>query len=168
MKAKTMKYRVLCHILVFLLCVSGLLAQTAVQDSLKTVTSTNATVHQSRNAINTLYLELGGNTLSILSINYEQEFAKNFSFRVGLGLGSPVTLAGLVNGFVGDYDHRFEYGVGFALAASYSFQIFPTARLGYRYQPINGGFNFGIAFTPVFFYEVPVFPFGGISLGWGF
>jgi hypothetical protein len=42
--------------------------------------------------------------------------------------------------------------------------------LGYRYQPLDGGFLFRLAFTPIF--SSPVFskfqPWGGVSLGWAF
>jgi hypothetical protein len=40
--------------------------------------------------------------------------------------------------------------------------------LGYRYQPLDGGFLFRISFTPIF--SSPIFtkfqPWGGVSLGW--
>jgi hypothetical protein len=52
-------------------------------------------------------------------------------------------------------------------------------RIGYRYQPLSGGFNFGLTFTPLvsvndfppsvnFLQRLYIQPWGGISLGWGF
>lgn len=182
-----MKYRVLCHILVFLLCVGGLLAQTAVQDSLKLQNSTNASVvtQQEQSSTNTISVEIGGNALVWLSAHYEYKFAENFAFKIGLGL-LPLSLAASINGSIGNGDHRFEYGLGLTFAlypvmgihppligGAISKSLFsaspfhPTARLGYRYQPVNGGFNFGIAFIPIFYQET-IQPYGGISLGWGF
>ncbi len=166
-----MRY-VLCHILVFLLCVGGLSAQTVVRDSAQVVQSTQASVQAERTAWNTVHLELLGNGL-IGSISYEGAVSKYLTLRLGLGftpLGVivPITL----NGFIGERDHLCEISAGAVWTRTDprgggDFELGATFRLGYRYQPLHGGFNFGAAFTP-FILSNGFQPWGGISLGWGF
>lgn len=162
-KTKTMKYRVLCHILVFLLCVGGLLAQTVVKDSAQVVQSTQANVQAERTAWNTVHLDLAG-LGSLFSLSYERFFSEGAAIRFGIGPSSFVTFSG----FIGEGEHRFEIGGGFVLvdngAIRSSLALYSALRLGYRYHPLKGGFNFAIAFTPI----LSLAPWGGISLGWGF
>lgn len=162
MKTKTMKYRVLCHILVLLLCVGALSAQTVVQDSTQMAKSTQASVQAERTAWNTVHLELAGVGF-LFSLSYERFFSEGTAIRFG-GPAPFVTFSG----FIGEGEHRFEIGGGFVLvdvgAIRSSLVLYSALRLGYRYQPLKGGFNFAITFTPT-----ELFPlWGGISLGWGF
>ena len=66
-----MKYRVLCHILVFLLCAGGLFAQT--QDSTQIIY---------RTARNIVFVEGLGNG-GYYSVNYERFLLDAISLRVG-------------------------------------------------------------------------------------
>ncbi|MFY7998246.1 MAG: hypothetical protein ACOVSW_06555 [Candidatus Kapaibacteriota bacterium] len=161
-----MKYLVLCHILVFFVCLAGSVAQT--QDS----TQVPLKVSDKRLAQNTVFLELFGNSL-VYSINYERTVSQNFSLRAGfsyvpMGQNSFVAFPLLVNGFLGEGAHRFEASLGTTIVLSYNALPSFTGRLGYRYQPLDGGFNFAIAYTPLFSpgFFVPLWI--GISLGWGF
>lgn len=163
-----MKYRVLCHILVFLLCVGGLLAQTVLQDSLKLRTSWN-----------TVFLEFLGNG-GFISASYEGAISSNLSIRAGIGwTASTLFMPCTISTYIGANEHRGEVGGGLILLPGYiqqplkEFPFAATARLGYRYHPLLGGLNFGIAFTPILGYglstrTIQVVPWGGISLGWGF
>jgi hypothetical protein len=45
--------------------------------------------------------------------------------------------------------------------------VFGTATLGYRFQPLDGGFMFRIGLTP-FFNSGGAVPSGGLSLGYAF
>ena len=95
MKTETMKYRVLCHILVFLLCVGGLLAQTVVRDSAQMVQSTQASVQAERTAWNTVHLELLGLGL-IYSVSYERHLSKSFALRFGASYAPPPQGLGII------------------------------------------------------------------------
>lgn len=171
-----MKYRVLCHILVFLFCVGGSSAQTVAQDSAQVVQSTQASVQAERTAWNTIHVELLGMGGS-WSVGYEGAIARYLTIRLGasvnsLGIVIPFTL----NGFIGGEEHLCEVGGGVVFVGSYGQDgrtgFDAALRLGYRYQPLHGGFNFAATFTPHIFlaeYDSPHFqPWGGISLGWGF
>jgi hypothetical protein len=170
-----MKYLVLCHILVFLLCVSGLAAQTVLRDSTQVVQSTQASVQAERTALNTVHLELLG-LGAIYSLSYEGHLSKNLAARFGagftpLGLYIPFT----ISGFIGDGKDRCEIGGGVIWQSGNNYRnagFNAGLRLGYRYQPLGGGFNFAVTFTPIIFlvdYSRPNFqPYGGISLGWSF
>jgi hypothetical protein len=83
---------------------------------------------------------------------------------------------------LGSTNHKLELGAGLALS-SYSGQgsfglteevaaggFFPvgTAIAGYRYVPGDGGFNFRIAFTPLFHPDLGFFPWAGLAFGYGF
>lgn len=181
-----MKYRVLCHILVFFMCLSGLAAQT--HDSTQIL---------SRTARNVVFVEGLGNGI-VYSVNYERFLSDVISLRVGFSW-LPVTVFSTsqersilpisVNYFLGQGEHRCELGVGLTVMysirryrpdpmipiipddPSFYLQAYPTARLGYRFQPMNGGFVFGVTFTPILVLDTPYTtfqPWGGISLGWGF
>lgn len=158
-----MKYRVLCHILVFLLCVGGLFAQTVVKDSAQVAQSTQASVQVERTAWNTVHLELAG-LGTLFSLSYERFLSEGTAIRFGIGLSPFVTFSG----FLGEGEHRFEIGGGFNLVDGGGIRsspvLYSALRLGYRYQPMKGGFNFALAFTPI----LSLAPWGGISLGWGF
>lgn len=177
-----MKYRVLCHILVFLLYVGGLSAQTAVKDSVQVVQSTQASVQAERTAKETVFLELLGNGFAY-SLNYERLLNEQYACRIGFSTLPPYYyfLPLTASYFIGQNEHRFEMGGGGVLALLPKLQpstpiipaFFLVLRFGYRYQPLNGGFNFAVTFTPLWdvgynLWSPRVSPWGGISLGWGF
>ncbi|MBL7993469.1 MAG: hypothetical protein JNN25_18670 [Candidatus Kapabacteria bacterium] len=177
-----MKYRVLCHILVFLLCVGGLLAQTVLQDSVQVAQSTQANVQAERTAKETVFLELLGNGFAY-SLNYERFLSEQYAYRIGFSTLPPYYyfLPLSASYFIGQNEHRLEMGGGGVLALLPRIQqnvsvipaFFLVLRLGYRYQPLNGGFNFAVTFTPLWdvghnLWSPRVSPWGGISLGWSF
>lgn len=122
-----------------------------------------------RFAANTFHLEALGNGMPY-NIGYERVLTKMRWFNVGLGVGGgyfpskvlPVMSANFeVSMLFGKSDHLFEMGmgarVGYAeyhpkepitndnnqlVSISKGGAIFQTFRMGYRYQPVNGGFFF--------------------------
>lgn len=153
-----------------------------------------------RAAKNTIFIELGGNAL-LYSLNYERFISDDFSVRAGFGYiamsSSSTTSEGTVNAkvsllmvpilanyFVGGENHKLGLGLGvsvwaFSGAISVAgaksdgsvFWPVPTAFVGYRYAPKNGGFNANVGFTPFFAFanESSVFvPWFGGGLGYGF
>lgn len=149
-------------------------------------------------AANTIHFELLGNGI-LYSINYDRLINHNFSARVGYMYLSaeatssdpndptkvtfsmsliPVTASYLM----GPGNHRLELGGGPVIAfvsadindgvqgISGSGLASIVGIIGYRYQPMDGGFNFRAALTP---HYVPngdthFLPWGGISLGYTF
>lgn len=122
-------------------------------------------------AKSTVYIELFGQGISI---NYDYRFHPNFSFRIGSGFAIyafslPVTL-NLLTG--SKTPHHIELGFGFILVGYKDLGgVVPTANLGYRFQPKNGGFFFKIAWTPIIpvtsnFDEGKVW--SGLSIGYTF
>lgn len=126
---------------------------------------------------NVLYLELGGNAL-IYSINYERFLTSDLALRVGAGFMSvnandqnnaearvSLLLAPIMLGWTGARSgaHAFELGGGILVARAGASvrdgaggtdfdsgsRVWPTATIGYRYVPLQGGFHFKAAFTPV-------------------
>jgi hypothetical protein len=164
-------HRVLCHILVFLLCVGGLSAQTVVQDSAQMVQSTQASVRLERTAWNTVHLELLGVGF-LYSLSYEGFFSEGTAIRFGAGWSPSTLFVPLTfSGFIGDGEHRCEIGAGGVYLSDNvggflhsNSGLYWALRIGYRYQPLKGGFNFAITFTPTEYFPL----WGGISLGWGF
>jgi hypothetical protein len=163
---------VLCHIVLLCAFALGAVAQETQKDSVFITSSTQASVQTERTAWNTVHLELLGNGF-IGSISYEGALLKYLTLRTGAGLTPlgiiiPITL----NGFIGEREHLCEIGAGITLTPTDprccgKLDLIPAVRLGYRYQPLHGGFNFGIAFTPLIL-PYSFQPWGGISLGWGF
>jgi hypothetical protein len=113
------------------------------------------------------------------SVNYERFLSDPISLRAGLSfwtngsipfIQDRVICPILINFLTSESGHNFEVGVGAVLVlitiTSYPPGITTTLslRLGYRYQPLKGGFVFGIAFTPIPYQPI----WGGISLGWAF
>ncbi len=155
-----------------------------------------------RTAMNSVYLELGGNA-AWYSLNYERFMMDDAAVRVGLmfmtfsvsassgtstatGSGSwlaaPLTVSYLG---IGSPNHKLELGAGAvmmyfsasgassfnAVANANGFIVAPTAIVGYRYVPVDGGFNFKAGFTPLFISaggKSTFLPWGGISVGYGF
>ncbi|MCU0424514.1 MAG: hypothetical protein MUF71_02690 [Candidatus Kapabacteria bacterium] len=180
MKVKTPKYRVLCHILVFFVCLSGLAAQTTAKNSVQMEPSTQASVQVERTAKKDIFAELLGNGI-VYSVNYEWALDSLYSCRIGF-MALPLYLYFLpitASYFIGQGEHRFEIGGGGVPATVGTLKgeitpaFFLALRIGYRYQPLRGGFNFAATFTPFWdvgsnFWLPRVSPWGGISLGWGF
>jgi len=140
---------------------------------------------QERTARNGLYVELGGNG-GVWSLNYERFVTDDVSLRVGGSytsisdsLGTSVSLLtfpltaswlGLRSG-----NHALEVGAGVVFASAtvstssfgaeaFGSGVIGTGILGYRYAPLDGGFNLRIAFTPLFG-EGGFFASGGVALG---
>lgn len=156
-----------------------------------------ATNSRAEEAANTIHFELLGNGL-LYSINYDRLFSHNFAGRVGWMYFSgdatsddpsdpKVTVTMNLVPITGSYlggpgNHRLEVGGGPVLAflsadvedgvqgISASGLATIVTILGYRYQPMDGGFNFRIAFTPhiVINGDTPFLPWGGLSLGYTF
>jgi hypothetical protein len=142
-----------------------------------------------RTASNVLYIEGGGNAI-LYSINYERFFLENFAVRVGAGYmrlsdnttneNAQVLLAPVMLEFLGARSgaHCFEIGAGALIAyASQSLadgtggtdfqdgsQVWFTGTVGYRYAPLNGGFTFKAAFTPILA-DGNFMPWFGLSAG---
>jgi hypothetical protein len=144
-----------------------------------------------RLARNSIYVELLGSGI-LYSINYDRRFTDRVSGRAGAMLigakseeGEQVSVAlvpVMANYLAGHGSHRLEVGAGpvFAYAGARldvdqfegfedlsAFGLFGGATLGYRYQPLRGGFTFRVGFTPLFA-SGAVAPTGGISFGYAF
>ena len=125
-----------------------------------------------------VYLELGGNS-GAYSVNYDYSLSVSESAKLAVGTGlSALSLYSYHDGpapvqntqffitpeanlLFGKNSHHLETGASLIL-----FQI-PVLRVGYRYQPRKGGFLFRVGFTPLLF-DMDIFPWGGISLGYTF
>lgn len=173
---------VLCHIVLLCTFALGAFAQEAQKDSVQVQSLTQASIQAKRTARRTVFLELLGNGFAY-SVNYEKLFDEQFAGRIGLMTLPPYYyfLPLTASYFIGQYEHRLEMGGGCVPALlpriqqdiSFMPAFFLVVRLGYRYQPLNGGFNFAATFTPLWdvgnnFWSPRVSPWGGISLGWGF
>jgi len=139
-------------------------------------------VHRSQN----VFVEAGGPGL-VLSLNYDTRF---FNSRTGLGAtagvgylprggASLLTVPVQLNYLWGSYQHYFELDAGATLMKYKSAsvgdfipfhndigkRIAGTTTIGYRYQPIDGGFNFRVSFNPVFDRN-SFYPYAGIGFGY--
>ena len=134
-----------------------------------------------------VYAELGGPGLA--SINFDTRFSKNeggFGGRIGVGGFSirdefsdeSVGLIFLpigVNYLIGkDNKNYFEIGAGVTpvfgtgdLISDFS-DTFGHVILGYRSQPLNGGFTFRAFISPVFGNGFFIPYYGGVSFGYKF
>ena len=146
------------------------------------------TVLYKRNAI---YFELLGQG-GLYSINYDVRLTQNLSLRAGITSWQIGVLVGkfrftafpvMLNYLSGKRDSHLELGVGL-MPAHFSFEgtgtyslfnaassgssnaIIGTATVGYRYQPLDGGFVFRIGLTP--FIANGIRLYGGISGGIAF
>ncbi|MDQ3557327.1 MAG: hypothetical protein M3409_11220 [Gemmatimonadota bacterium] len=137
-------------------------------------------------ARNAAYLELLGNGL-LYSVNYDRLFSERISGRVGAALlaadssesaGRVLAVPIMVNYLAGTGNGRLEAGIGALVltgeaenvegSGNESFAgVAGTATLGYRYQPLNGGFVFRAGFTPLLS-GGRFFPWLGISAGYAF
>ncbi len=139
---------------------------------------------------NAIFLELFGQGIG-LSGNIDYRFNSNLTFRAGLsyllfGYGIPLSLNYITEA---NSSHHLELGDGITFinvtpiffSSEPQGAIIPTANLGYRYQPKNGGLIFRISFTPLFlivkeksinhqgrvesYNRISITPLAGISLG---
>ena len=125
---------------------------------------------------NAIYVELGGNGF-IYSLNFDHKFAQHASWRIGARVlpmrggnlsNSFLLLPTMINYLAGSGNSRFELGAGLLHGFhSIGYFLSGTATIGYRYQPMKGGFNFRIGFTPLIS-GYGILPWVGISLGYGF
>ncbi|RYE09386.1 MAG: hypothetical protein EOP51_33350 [Sphingobacteriales bacterium] len=136
-----------------------------------------------------MYLELAGPGLAF-SVNYDTRFSDTrdgLGGRVGFGyfpnpFFSIVSVPVQLNYLVGSRSHFLELGAGATylkvgddnnnkkdndfLSFNAVTGVLGTATVGYRYQPVDGGFNFRISANPV---VGDTFQFtGGISVGYTF
>lgn len=145
-----------------------------------------------------IFLEIGGPGL-FFSANYDTRFSQQrdgLGARIGLGFlpvstDYYITLPVQINYLLGKRSNFLEMGIGATLVYS-SFLRYPdyympvrqsfrireydvagTITLGYRYQPVNSGFNFRASFNPIFIISNYVYnggirfgPYGGISAGY--
>ncbi len=146
-----------------------------------------------RRAKNSMYLELLGNG-GLYSLNYDRMLSNNFGVRLGVSrIGFDIatldqdpdadgkigvsTLSLMTNYLVGQGKNCLELGIG-AMAAFASADVdgvggvsgeglSATGTIGYRIQPLDGGFLFRVGFTPA--YNKDGFStWFGISLGAAF
>jgi hypothetical protein len=147
-----------------------------------------------RTANNVLSVELAGNA-AIYSVNYERFFTDDIAARIGFGYISLTASSGsesasasilfipLMASYmgIGSADHKLELGagplfvsasasasgIGSSAAHASGFGVAGTATVGYHYVPHDGGFDFKIAFTPIFG-AGGFLPWGGLGLGYVF
>jgi len=146
--------------------------------SLSGFTQTNDLISLKPQKTNSIYLELGGNSF-LYSLNYDKLFRTSDATKIALGAGleyltymnadgndygASLCLTPAVNLLFGKASHNLETGVSLFLISG---TVLPAARIGYRYQPVNGGFLFRIGFTPIITTSIFI-PWGGISLGYTF
>ncbi len=156
------------------------------------LTASNLAFSQSKYK-NGVFLELGGAS-ALYSINYERQFYKGFTGRIGLAyISNTVTVPVLFGKVFGSKNHHLEISAG-ATYLNYRTQhydylnvlyreetnngIMLTAFAGYRYQKPDKRFFFRIGFTPIWrrFYSEDKYddeptnfiPWGGMSVGYRF
>ena len=140
---------------------------------------------------NSVFAELGGSA-GLISLNFDKRFSKSpegFGVRIGAGymawqdteiFNFPI----LVNYLAGNNGKYLEMGfgptIGYAQERSepndqgLSFEpginFYGTINLGYRYQPVEGGFNFRAGLSPILnFSPIDIFPIWPyLSFGYSF
>jgi hypothetical protein len=133
-----------------------------------------------------LYLELGGPGLA-LTVNYDTRFglrSDKWGFKIGAGYyntgaNSILSVPFQVNYLYGKHNSFLEMGLGTTFlytkgsdrGDTFYFDnitgFILTGTLGYRYQQQNGGINFRLEFTPLW-YDEGITAGGGISIGYTF
>jgi len=135
-------------------------------------------------APNSIFVELAGQGI-VLSANYDRMLfdttPHNIAIRVGIGLWAQITMgsgsgkSGVTIPVNASYlyggNHKFELGLGFTFAPDIPYSglsdLMITALIGYRYQPIDGGFLIRAGVVPIFGDE-EIFTSAGIGLGIAF
>jgi len=122
-------------------------------------------------APNAMFVQLLGEGPAITA-NYERMLftttPHNIALRAGFGFwgwenGSGVLVPVGVCYLFG-YSHKIEVGIGYAFITDNN--SVSTGVIGYRYQPIDGGFLIRVGFTPLFTNKFE--PWVGLSLGYAF
>lgn len=156
---------------------------------LLTVSFFNTANAQTNQRAQNAFLEVGGAGLSI-SANYDTRFSdqrNGFGVRAGLGylpaaFFSVVAVPVQINYLLGSKSHFLELGAGATylkvgddnkndddnnfLSFTAVTGVIGTSTIGYRYQPVNGGFSFRVSANPMFGETVQLT--GGASIGWTF
>jgi hypothetical protein len=133
------------------------------------------------------YLEIFGNTGLLPSINYDYMIFSvrnnHLSSRIGFvtDFSQFMILPLEMNYFTGHTPHHFELGLGITFEIQFEDQIedyyvpwMLVGRIGYRYQKMEGGWLFRLAFTPLCDYfssggfDRFIQPSGGFSVGYSF
>ena len=173
-------------LLVFLAALSGVVQVASAQDSapppsqgvVEPFGQPVAAPATARTALNSVFLEVAGNTGSFYSLNYER-FSGNWGLRGGVSF-LPAILdhwTVVMGTFVGSYylgegAHKLQFGLG--LTANYDIRsaqyfdtyhepqtetggIAATGVIGYRYLPSDGGLDFGVGWTPYVGFQPGVF-----------
>ena len=162
--------------------------------TLTTAASSEVRGQAERTASNTIFLELGGNAL-IYSLNYERVLPSDMAVRVGFGHVSVSATSGLSSASVtstsipitasylgiggstklelggGVLFQRFSGSTSTGFGNDIEAGVFvPLATFitGLRVAPPGGGFNFKLAFTPIWHPDVGFFPWGSLGFGVGF
>lgn len=132
-----------------------------------------------------IYAELGGNSLKYsLNYDYTLSLAPNTKLAIGIGSGyifyqssggclidtyKFFVITPQANFLISAYkNHYFETGLSLSKVYEDYDNYFATGlRIGYRYQPLNGGFMFRLGLTPLY-YKDSFHIFGGVSAGYTF
>lgn len=136
-----------------------------------------------------VFLELGGNAYHY-SINYERQFAKGLTGRIGVGYVPEILIVPVTIGKIyGTRQHHFEIAGGLDFARNSGvvineeipkYFIALTAFIGYRYQRpdkrlfLRGGFTPILEFyestynLPLYRYTPGFYPAFGVGLGYRF
>jgi hypothetical protein len=129
-------------------------------------------------APNAMFVELLGRGIALTAIYERMLFATiphNVSLRAGFGFWGSWGKSGFVVPVEASYllgsNHKLELGIGYCFitgrgGGKFSNGAF-TALIGYRYQPIDGGFLIRVGFTPLFTAN-KFEPWVGLSLGGAF
>jgi hypothetical protein len=129
-------------------------------------------------APNAMFVELLGKGVALTAYYERMLFATtphNVSLRAGFGIWGWEGKTGIVVPVEASYllgiNHKLELGIGYAIVTGSSGHNLSnggfTGLIGYRYQPIDGGFVFRIGFTPHFGTK-EMEPWVGMSLGYAF
>lgn len=154
-----------------------------------------------RTAMNSINLELGGNALlyslnyerflgdemsvrvgaMFMSVSATASSGTSTASANVSWFSAPLTMSYLG---IGSPNHKLELGAGAVLmylsangstfdwsGSAKGFLVAPTAIVGYRYVPTDGGFNFRAGFTPLFISaggKSTFLPWAGIAAGYGF
>jgi len=134
-------------------------------------------VERNPNHSSSLFVEFGGNA-PLISLNYDyliQTRKENLKYSFTLGathhFNEPAdfVVAPQVNGLIGR-NLMAELGIGLTIPFSYLDDWVWIPRFGGRYQKMDGGMFYRIAFTPIVssHSKASILPMFGISLGYTF
>ncbi|MDX5418678.1 MAG: hypothetical protein LPK09_05640 [Hymenobacteraceae bacterium] len=141
-------------------------------------------------AKNALYAELGGNG-DVYSLNFDRIVYQKVMFKAGFRVGLSSNLFFLPDetgvypvipvealGMIGRYQKNFEFGLGYTRRFTDDPDLLQNmyfSRIGFRYQPPQGGLVVRVAFTPFLSTEInykspgpAIIPRFGLSVGRSF